>query len=128
MGKYYIACNPDNAYQRTIMVKALSPIHECTYPNQRPAEYRHERILEVTREIEGIEAADLVIALLPAGSDTHTAIGYALALGKDVLLCYRSDVGDCLAYELCEHCKSIHIVDWVEYIDQWLRSNAKETA
>lgn len=37
-------------------------------------------------ELEGVRAADAVIALLPGGFGTHVEIGAALALGKPVII------------------------------------------
>ena len=54
------------------------------------SETREELVTYSRLELAAIEDSDIVIIILPAGRGTHIEMGYAMALGKRIVL-YTSD-------------------------------------
>ena len=89
--KIYIATRIENAEAaRSLATDLISKGHEITYPWwEHGAVYASgaARIKEVaTFELNGVERADAVIAILPGGRGTHVEIGAGIAGGKRVIL------------------------------------------
>ena len=96
--KFYIATRLENHKQHNLIRDRLVNVygHEITYDwtvhgpvwaHGDTPKQRMDRIQEVAiLERQGVEQADIVIALLPGGRGTHAEIGMALALGKPTLI------------------------------------------
>lgn len=91
MPSVYIASSLENAEQVRAVRDTLAALGAgLTYDWTEHGSVQDEgpeRIAEVARaELRGIYEARLVVVLLPGGRGTHTELGYALGLGKPVLL------------------------------------------
>lgn len=87
----YIATSLENAEAHRALREQLEQGgHRITYDwtqhgsAQAEEEARQREVAEA--ELDGVRRADVVIVLLPGGRGTHTELGFALALGKPVLI------------------------------------------
>ena len=100
--KFYLASKVTNGPYADQVIKKLegrgweNTFNWATAPNLRdlipphgylPAAYREQAAVTATKEMEGVRAADVLIALLPGGRGTHIEIGAALVHNKPVILC-----------------------------------------
>lgn len=89
--KYYIATSLSKGKAHNVVRNALNLLgHEISYDwtlHGNVKSVSKERLREVSIcELEGVSAADFVVALLPGGHGTHLELGFALARGKKVFL------------------------------------------
>jgi nucleoside 2-deoxyribosyltransferase len=84
--RFYLATRVDLSERASALLEALKEQGwERTFA--WTGEIDPDRYAETAlKEIEGVRAADVVIALLPGGRGTHVEIGAALGLGKPVIL------------------------------------------
>lgn len=107
--RYYIATRLENAAQHNRVRDLLADMgHYLTYDWTAHGSVQDEgveRMAEVAgSEAGGVNAADLVVVLLPGGRGTHTELGMAIAHGKKVLIyaAKPEDMGE-------RHCAFYHI-------------------
>jgi hypothetical protein len=89
--KYYLATGLLNAHRAQLVRDHLNAAgHEQTYDWTAHGPVGHKGknalIAAAVGELEGVQQADVIIALLPGGRGTHAELGMALALGKPVLI------------------------------------------
>lgn len=94
--KFYIASSLKNYRQ----VRALSQrlkgagwVHTYDWTQHCPEDVQDAEALRFIAEAEcaGVRQADMLIVLTPRGRGTHTELGMALALQKEVYLCHGDD-------------------------------------
>ena len=94
--KFYIASRLDNVPT----VKSVADIlkasgHKHTYDwtiHGNVCSEGAQRLSDVAyKEIKGVTDADLVIVILPGERGTHTELGAALALQKQIIICAQND-------------------------------------
>ena len=90
--KFYIGSgfkNVDRVRDLSNELKKLGWIHTYNWA-EVGSETREELVTYSRLELAAIEDSDIVIIILPAGRGTHIEMGYAMALGKRIVL-YTSD-------------------------------------
>jgi hypothetical protein len=99
--KFYIASKLENAPAvRSLRDRLLTLGWSVTYDWTVHGSVQREGadVIQIVAlaEAAGVEAADVVIVLLPGGRGTHTELGMAIALKKKIVLCglLERDFGD----------------------------------
>ncbi len=92
--KFYIGSgfkNVDRVRDLSNELKKLGWIHTYNWAEVEVGSETREELVTYSRlELAAIEDSDIVIIILPAGRGTHIEMGYAMALGKRIVL-YTSD-------------------------------------
>ena len=92
--KFYIGSgfkNVDRVRDLSNELKKLGWIHTYIWAEVEVGSETREELVTYSRlELAAIEDSDIVIIILPAGRGTHIEMGYAMALGKRIVL-YTSD-------------------------------------
>ena len=110
---YYIATSVDGipeykALDRVLKASGFIPSYDWTKDNIEEDMPSDEKAVLKARNLEGILESDIVIVILPAWSETHFAMGFALGKGKRVILVgTQVDLGglrgrECLYYSAKE--------------------------
>lgn len=88
--KIYVATRLANVEAaRSINRALIAAGHEITYDwTDHPEATKTDEHMEAVsvKELDGVRAAEFVVAILPGGRGTHAEIGAALVLGKPVLI------------------------------------------
>jgi nucleoside 2-deoxyribosyltransferase len=86
--RFYLASRIDRSEQADAVEKALAQHGwERTFAWSSDDPEGPEGFAQIAaEELAGVQAADVLIVLLPGGYGTHVEIGAALALGKPVIL------------------------------------------
>ena len=94
--KFYIASKLENHEQVRYLadkLKAVGWTHTYDWTTHGSVkESDTETLREIgSLEYNGVKEADVVIVLTPQGRGTHTELGMAIALNKQVFLCHTDD-------------------------------------
>jgi len=94
--KFYIASKLENYEQvkdLSLKLKNAGWVHTYDWTvHGSVKEVSIERLKEVGQlEYNGINEADVVIVLTPQGRGTHTELGIALAMNKQIYLCHADN-------------------------------------
>jgi len=89
--KYYIASGLENADKVNRLIRLLNAWGwQITYDwtEHGSVQDQSTTIIKETaqKELAGVKEADVVIIMLPGGRGTHTEMGAALALGKQIIV------------------------------------------
>ena len=85
---YYLSTRKDRAGHAVVLANALRAAGwERTFDWSEIQDFTPDNYAETAAaEIAAVQAADLLVVLLPGGFGTHVEIGAALALGKRVII------------------------------------------
>ena len=118
--KFYIASKLEN-YEQVIdlagKLKSAGWTHTYDWTVHGAAK---EHSLEIIKEIgkleyDGVQEADVVIILTPQGRGTHTELGMAIALNKQVYLCHTNST-----YFNCDDNTSVFY--WLPQVNRFIGS------
>lgn len=95
MSKYYIATGLENIKTHHKVRDELASLgHAITYDWTTHGNVREEGIPRLKQvcvnDLKGVLEADFVVVILPGGKGTHTELGYAIGLNKNIYI-YSED-------------------------------------
>jgi len=94
--KFYIASKLENYEQvRNLAdkLKSANWIHTYDWTTHGSVKESNVELLKEVglKEYDGVKDADIVIILTPQGRGTHTELGMAIALNKQIYLCHTDN-------------------------------------
>lgn len=118
--KFYIASKLENYEQvRSLAdkLKSTSWIHTYDWTAHGSVKESSVEILKEVgqKEYAGVKDADIVIVLTPQGRGTHTELGMAIALNKQIYLCHTDNT-----YFKCDDNTSAFY--WLPQVNQFVGS------
>lgn len=89
--KYYIATSLSNKRSHHLVRDGLNQLgyaitHDWTLHENSTFTSKEQLSEFAMNDLNGVASADVVIVLLPGGGGSHVEMGYALGLGKKVLI------------------------------------------